>query len=73
METSHFVVSAAALSGWQYSHKGDITVPFDTREAAVEAAIAEAGASDDPNAEVLLRDNDMKTQSVWRASCRDHE
>ena len=39
METSHFVVSAAALSGWQYSHKGGITGPFDTNEDAVAAAI----------------------------------
>jgi hypothetical protein len=68
METSHFVVSAASLSGWQYSHKGDITGPFDTKDAAIEAAIAEAAASDDPHAEVMVRDSDLKTQSVWRAS-----
>lgn len=66
METSHFVVSAGSLSGWQYSHKGDITGPFDTKEAAVDAAIAEAGASEDGDAEVLVRDSDLKTLSVWR-------
>ena len=66
MDTSHYVVSASTVSGWQFSHKGDITGPFDTKQAAVDAAIAEAGQSDDPDVEVMVRDADMKTQSVWR-------
>ena len=66
MDTSHYVVSASSVSGWQYSHKGDITGPFESKEAAIEAAIAEAGQSEDTDVEVMVRDADMKTQSVWR-------
>ena len=66
MENSHFVVSRRD-SAWQFSFKGDITAPFHTRDAAVEAAIAAAEESRDPHVEVLLQDADLKTERVWRA------
>lgn len=65
MENSHFVVSQRD-SAWQFSFKGDITGPFATRDAAIDAAIAAAEASDDPDVEVLVRAADMRTESVWR-------
>jgi hypothetical protein len=66
MSTSHYLVSAATLAGWQFSHKGDITGPFDSKEGAIEAAILEAGQSDDPDVEVVVRDADLRTETVWR-------
>ena len=66
MQNHHFVVSQRD-SAWQFSFKGDITAPFHTRDAAVEAAIAAAEESGDPHVEVLLQDADLKTERVWRA------
>lgn len=69
MENNHFVVSQRD-SAWQFSFKGDITAPFATRDKAIEAAIAAAQASDDPDVEVLLQDADLKVESVWRPRSR---
>ena len=66
MSTSHYIVSEQSPSAWQFSHKGQITGPFGSREEATEAAIAEAGQSEDPEVEVVLRDANMKTETVWR-------
>ncbi|WP_108398273.1 DUF2188 domain-containing protein [Devosia submarina] len=66
MSSNHFLVAAAAISGWQFSHKGNITGPFDSKEQAIESAIAAAGQSDDPDAEVVVQDADMKMETVWR-------
>lgn len=68
MSTSHYVVSERSESVWQFSHKGEITGPYTSRDAAVEAAIAEASASLDADSEVLVRDANRKTVSVWRPS-----
>jgi hypothetical protein len=65
MSTSHYLVAAAAIAGWQFSHKGDITGPFENKEQAIEAAIAAAGESGDPDVEVLVQDADMKMEIVW--------
>jgi hypothetical protein len=70
MQNNHFVVSQRE-SAWQFSFKGDITAPFHTRNAAIQAAIAAAEASEDPNVEVLLQDSDLKTESVWRPVTRE--
>jgi hypothetical protein len=67
MSTSHYLVARTALAGWQFSHKGDITAPFETKEKAIEAAISAAGESDDPDVEVMVQDADMKLETVWRA------
>jgi hypothetical protein len=66
MSTSHYLVATAAIAGWQFSHKGDITGPFESKEQAVEAAIAAAGESGDPEVEVMVQDADMKLETVWR-------
>ena len=70
MQNNHFLVSQRD-SAWQFSFKGDITAPFHTRDAAVEAAIAAAEASDDPNVEVMLQDADLTMESVWRPRTRE--
>ena len=69
MQNHHFVVSQRD-SAWQFSFKGDITAPFTTRDAAVAAAIAAAEASGEADVEVIVRDADLKTESVWQARSR---
>jgi len=65
MTNSHFVVSQRD-SVWQFSFKGDMTGPFTSRDAAIAAAIAEAAAVGDDAVEVVVRDADMRTETVWR-------
>lgn len=67
MTNSHFVVSQRD-SVWQFSFKGDMTGPFTSRDAAIAAAIAEAGAVGGDDIEVLVRDADLRTETVWRNS-----
>jgi hypothetical protein len=67
MSSSHYLVAEAAIAGWQFSHRGDITGPFESKELAIKAAIAAAGESDDPDVEVLVQNADMNTETVWRS------
>lgn len=66
MSTNHFVVSQRD-SVWQFSHRGDVTGPFTTRDAAIEAAIAEATQTTGEDVEVLVRDANLRTETIWRA------
>ena len=66
MDTNHYVVSQRE-SAWQYSHRGEISGPYDTKQKAIDAAIAGAKQAGDADAEVLVRDADLKTESVWRS------
>lgn len=66
MSSSHYLVAEAAIAGWQFSHKGDITGPFENKEDAIKAAIAAAGKSENPDVEVLVQNADMKIETVWR-------
>lgn len=68
MTINHFVVSERD-SVWQFSFKGDVTAPFASRSAAIEAAIAEAGKVAD--AEVVLRDGDVHSETIWRTGQGD--
>jgi hypothetical protein len=65
MSSHHFVV-AAQEHAWHFSYKGAMTGPFTSREAAVHAAIAQAIQQGEPDIEVLVRDADLKTETVWR-------
>lgn len=65
MSSHHFVVAAQDRS-WHYSFKGDLVGPYTSREAAVEAAIKEAAKLDDDDIEVVVRDANLKTETVWR-------
>jgi hypothetical protein len=72
MSSSHYLVAEAAIAGWQFSHKGDITGPFETREQAIKAAITAAGESANPDVEVLVQNADMKTETIWRPEQSQH-
>lgn len=66
MTNSHFIVSQRE-NAWQVSYKGDVTAPFTTRGDAIDAAIAMAGTAEDKAAEVIVRDADLRSETVWRA------
>ena len=68
MTINHFVVSERD-SVWQFSFRGDVTAPFASRSAAIDAAIAEAGKIAD--AEVVLRDGDVHSETIWRSGQPD--
>ena len=65
MSSQHFVV-AAQDRAWHYSFKGDLVGPYSSREEAVEAAIEEATKLADNDIEVVVRDANLKTETVWR-------
>lgn len=69
MSSHHFVVAAQDRS-WHFSFKGAITGPFASREQAVAAAIEQASQVDDEDVEVVVRDADLKTETVWRPADR---
>lgn len=66
MTTSHFVVSQRE-NAWQVSFKGEVTAPFGSRAAAIAAAIEMAGQIGGTETEVVVRDADLRTETVWRA------
>ncbi|MCR6672846.1 DUF2188 domain-containing protein [Devosia ginsengisoli] len=70
MSTDHFVVSQRD-SAWQFSFKGDVTAPFTSRSAAIEAAIAAAGKVEGAEVAVVLRDGDRRSETIWRSNQTD--
>lgn len=62
MASGHYVVSQLA-SIWQFSHLGQVTGPYSSRGAAISAA----KANNQADGEVIVRDADMRTHTVWRA------
>ncbi|UYO00010.1 MAG: DUF2188 domain-containing protein [Devosia sp.] len=64
--TDRHLIVCQRDNAWLFTLKGTITAPFQTREAAVKAAIAEARAQDDPQIEVIVQDQDMTQETVWR-------
>jgi hypothetical protein len=67
MSSQHFVVAAQDRS-WHYSFKGEITGPFASRQEAVDAAIAQARELAGIEIEVVVRDADMRSETVWRGT-----
>jgi hypothetical protein len=65
MSSQHYLV-AAQDRAWHFSFKGDLTGPYSSREEAVAAAIMEASKLDDHEVEVVVRDADLRTETVWR-------
>ncbi|KQX42906.1 hypothetical protein ASD04_02830 [Devosia sp. Root436] len=68
MTIDHFVVSQRD-SVWQFSFRGDVTAPFADRKAAIDAAIAAAGKI--AESEVVLRDGDVHSETIWRSGQAD--
>lgn len=66
MSSRHFVVTQR--ESWQFSFKGELEGPFVSKAAAVKAAIAAAQEIGGDDVEVLVRDGEMKTETVWRPS-----
>jgi hypothetical protein len=67
MSSQHFVVAAQDRS-WHYSFKGAVTGPFASRQEAVDAAIAQAREVTGEAVEVVVRDADMRSETVWRGA-----
>jgi hypothetical protein len=62
---NHYVV-AEQDRAWHYSFKGALVGPYTSKQAAIDAAIQQAQASGDGDIEVVVRDADMRSETVWR-------
>lgn len=65
MGQNHFIVCLRD-GAWQHTHRGSISAPFKTREAAIESAIEEAEKSGEADAEVIVQDSETVAATVWR-------
>jgi hypothetical protein len=70
MTTNHFVVSQRE-SVWQFSFRGDVTGPFTSKDGAIAAAIAAARLVDAQDVEVVVRDADMRNETIWRTGQKE--
>lgn len=66
MINNHFVISQRD-SVWQFSFRGDVTGPFTSKANAVRAAIEAASKIGDADVEVVVRDANVKAETVWRS------
>ena len=66
MINNHFVISQRD-SFWQFSFRGDVTGPFTSKANAVRAAIDAASKIGDADVEVVVRDANVKAETVWRS------
>ena len=64
--TERHLIVCQRDSAWQYTYRGTITAPFSSRDEAIEAAIAEAREINDAELEVVVQDQDMTQETVWR-------
>jgi hypothetical protein len=65
--SNHFIVYHRDAA-WQYTHKGSIAAPFDTRDQAIQAAIAEARETGRRDVRVIVQDADKTEETVWSAT-----
>ena len=66
MINNHFVISQRD-SVWHFSFRGDVTGPFTSKDDAVRAAIDAASKIGDADVEVVVRDANVKAETVWRS------
>ncbi|HWU19768.1 MAG TPA: hypothetical protein VN155_18990 [Devosia sp.] len=64
--SDHYVV-AEQDRAWHYSFKGALVGPYTSKELAIAAAIKQARASGSADIEVVVRDADMRSETVWRS------
>lgn len=62
--SNHFIVYHRHAT-WQYTHRGSIAAPFNTRDEAISAAIAAARETRQRDAKVIVQDADKKQETVW--------
>jgi hypothetical protein len=72
MVADHFIV-ARCDSHWKVSFHGSDQSPFETKEDAIVAAVAEAKLQSAKGrlVEVLVQDIDSTFHSAWRSSADD--
>lgn len=72
MTAQHFIV-ARCDSHWKVSFHGTEQSPFETKEAAIAAAVigAKARSADGLNVEVLVQDIDSTFHTAWRSGADD--
>jgi hypothetical protein len=72
MVADHFIV-ARCDSHWKVSFHGSDQSPFETKEEAITAAVAEAKlqSAKGREVEVLVQDIDSTFHSAWRSSADD--
>ena len=61
----HFIVNHRD-DIWQYTFRGSIFAHITSRQAAIDAAIEAARATNEPYVQVIVQDADMKQELVWR-------
>ena len=65
MINNHFVISHRD-NVWQFSFRGNVTGPFNSKDQAVSAAIDAAGRIEDADVEVVIYDVAQKPETIWR-------
>ena len=72
MPAHHFIV-ARSDSHWKVSFHGTEQSPFETKEAAIEAAVAAARAqsAEGLEVEVLVQDIDSTFHTAWRSGAEE--
>lgn len=63
--SNHYVV-AEQDRAWHYSFKGALVGPYTSKELAIKAAIKQAEGTGSTDIEVIVRDANMHTETVWR-------
>ncbi len=72
MSECHYIVCLRE-GAWQHTTRGTTSAPFTSREAAIEAAIGEARASGNPDAEVIVQESETSAATVWRSRQKERD
>lgn len=70
MTNNHFVISQRE-SVWQFSFRGNVTGPFNSKQDAISAAIEAASQVADTEVEVVVHDADFRAETIWRSGRSD--
>lgn len=71
--TAHHFIVARSDSHWKVSFHGTEQSPFETKEDAIEAAVASAReqSAQGLDVEVLVQDIDSKFHTAWKSGADD--
>lgn len=72
--TAHHFIVARSDSHWKVSFHGTEQSPFETKEDAIEAAVASAReqSAQGLEVEVLVQDIDSKFHTAWKSGADDN-